>query len=130
MTETNRSREELEARAEELGVKFGRNIGDDKLAERVAEKEAELAAGENPLELAARQGGQTASQPKARQTPPGSGLDVVVVGPQGGFRRAGRRFGPEPVRIPLDALSEAEKAALIAEPRLVVTTEPALAGDD
>lgn len=37
-----RSREQLEARAEELEVKFNKNISDEKLAERLAEAEAEL----------------------------------------------------------------------------------------
>ena len=44
-----------------------------------------------------------------------------VLGPQQGFRRAGRRFGPTPVDIPLDELSEEEQLALKAEPRLITT---------
>jgi hypothetical protein len=43
-----------------------------------------------------------------------------VTGPARGFRRAGRVFGPAPVLLPLAALSEAERAAIEAEPRLVV----------
>ncbi|WP_375591720.1 hypothetical protein [Chitiniphilus eburneus] len=35
------------------------------------------------------------------------------------FRRAGRAFGREPVEIDLDALSQAELDALLAEPMLV-----------
>lgn len=44
-----------------------------------------------------------------------------VLGPQSGFRRAGRRFGAKPVDIPLDELSEAEELALKAESRLITT---------
>lgn len=42
-----------------------------------------------------------------------------VQGPNKGFRRAGRAFGPIPVDIPLDELSEEELQALETEPRLM-----------
>ncbi len=42
-----------------------------------------------------------------------------VQGPNKGFRRAGRTFGPIPVGIPLDELSEDELQALETEPRLM-----------
>ena len=43
-----------------------------------------------------------------------------VTGPEGGFRRAGRRFGPEPTDLALTSLTEAQIAALKAEPSLMV----------
>lgn len=107
------TRAELEARADALGVEYAHNIGDEKLADRVAAAEAAAAGAEEG-------GARTAPS-----GPPPSGLVVVVTGPEGGFRRAGRRFGPEPVEIPLEALSEAEKAALAGEPMLAVTTRDA-----
>ena len=45
--------------------------------------------------------------------PEPSGLEVVVVGPKRGRWRAGRRFGPEETRIPVEDLSEAQKTALL-----------------
>ena len=53
--------------------------------------------------------------------PEPSGLEVVVVGPKRGRWRAGRRFGPEETRIPLEELTEDDKAALIADPVLIVS---------
>lgn len=49
-------------------------------------------------------------------------LMVTVVGPAKGRWRAGRLFGPEPISIPNEWLSEADKAALIADPLLIVST--------
>ena len=53
--------------------------------------------------------------------PEPSGLEVVVVGPKRGRWRAGRHFGAEPVRIPVEELTEDEKAALVADPVLIVS---------
>lgn len=53
---------------------------------------------------------------------PQDDLEVVVLGPKTGRRRAGRRFGPEPTVIPLSELNEADKAVLIADPKLSVMT--------
>ena len=50
-----------------------------------------------------------------------SGLEVVVVGPARGRWRAGRHFGAAPVRIPVEELTEDEKAALVADPVLIVS---------
>lgn len=55
----------------------------------------------------------------------GSGLTVVVTGPAKGRWRIGRKFGPEPIAFDLDELSEDEKAALIADPELIVVTQEA-----
>lgn len=84
----------LETQAEELGVSFQANIGDEKLAERIDKAKAKAAA----------------SVPGLR-----------VTGPKQGFRRAGRSFGAEPVDIPLAELSDEEIAALEEEPNLVTT---------
>lgn len=48
---------------------------------------------------------------------------LTVVGPRQGRRRIGRAFGPDPVEIPLADLSEAEKQALIDDPRLTLTID-------
>ena len=53
--------------------------------------------------------------------PEPSGLEVVVVGPKRGRWRAGRRFGPEETRIPVEDLSEAQKTALLDDPALIVS---------
>lgn len=47
-------------------------------------------------------------------------LTVVVTGPKEGRRRAGRAFGPEPVSIQAEELTEDEIAALQADPFLRV----------
>ena len=59
--------------------------------------------------------------PDAGDPPKGSGLFVVVVALQPSRWRIGRHFTSEPVHIPLDDLTEPEKAALIADPMLLVT---------
>jgi hypothetical protein len=46
---------------------------------------------------------------------------VTVVAKQPSRWRIGRQFGPTPVEIPLDQLSEDELARLNADPLLVVT---------
>lgn len=46
---------------------------------------------------------------------------IRVVGPKKGIRRAGRRFGRDPVEIALDDLSEDQIAALRDDPALSVT---------
>ncbi len=70
----------------------------------------------------------------APETVPG----IRVIGPEGGFRRAGRLFTPDGTDIPLDQLSKAQITAIRAEPRLIVTNieielpgapAPAPAGD-
>lgn len=64
---------------------------------------------------------EAAPPPEAEAMRPPSGLVLVVIGPQRGRRRAGRAFGPEPVSIPLDELSNAEIAAIDDDPELVAT---------
>lgn len=59
--------------------------------------------------------------PPDPETPP-FGLVVRVTGPRKGRWRAGRFFTRETVEIPLEELTEDEKAALIADPKLTVET--------
>ena len=134
----------LEARAVNLDVIFQGNIGDDKLAKRVDDAEAELDKNNQPIE-----GAQAATddghQPQAgaTKTPAtnspllsdgsegsaqtGAGpvpelTDVVMVtGPKEGRRRIGRRFGPGVVKIPLADLSSDQVTALESDPALFVT---------
>jgi hypothetical protein len=48
---------------------------------------------------------------------------LTVIGPAKGRWRAGRRFGQEPVTIPVTALTEAEIAAITSDPELTVIVE-------
>ncbi|WP_386173141.1 hypothetical protein [Sulfitobacter sp. R86518] len=48
-------------------------------------------------------------------------LIVVVIGPKGGFWRAGRHFTPEPTRILASELSVEEAAMLRNEPKLAIS---------
>lgn len=51
-------------------------------------------------------------------------LAIRVIGPARGRWRIGRRFGPEPVDIPVDELSEEEADALAADPLLIIHASP------
>lgn len=51
---------------------------------------------------------------------PAPGAALTITGPKRGRWRAGRHFGPQPVTIPLADLTEAEIAALRADPALTV----------
>lgn len=90
------TREELEAQAKALGLNYPANIGDKKLAQRVAEASAE----KEPVR------------------------EIVVVGPKKGRWRSGRRFDRTPTRIPLGDLTEEELEALHADPKLEVGMMP------
>ena len=143
-------RQVLLERANSLGLKFPKNIGNEKLAERIKAREAEIAADKNtkPIEgttgAAAENGhapqagapiapadntpaqsdasGGTAQPGAVLQTEaPEEGHTVTVIGPQKGRRRIGRRFGQEPVNIPAEDLSEEEFDALMADPMLAVS---------
>lgn len=74
---------------------------------------------------AAKKAGAGKKDPAPAKKDAASGLAVVVVGPKAGRRRIGRSFGAEPVSIPLEDLSEDDKAALIADPHLSVSAQPA-----
>ena len=149
MTEKTAEREALEAKANELGVKFAANIGDETLAARVAEAEAArgAAAGSDASEtapagaegapagtaadLAQDQGAEVAAMvSQAKELGLGIADMIEVIGPRQGRRRAGRAFGPEPVLIPMDELSEADLQALEDDPLLIVAWHPAIAAAD
>jgi len=82
-----------------------------------------------PVDPASPQAAPPAPPPAASSKAEGARKVLVVTGPRNGFRRAGRPFGAEPVRIPLDELGEDELASIIAEPALVSSIEEA-DGDD
>lgn len=123
MADKSDKRKELEARAAAAGLDYPHNIGDAKLEERVEAAEAAKAQAGGGQDA----GGTTPPASTAAKTsaPKEPELVVEVVGPRKGRRRAGRHFGPEPVIIPLDELTEDEKAALVADPVLTVVTREA-----
>ncbi|PRZ48345.1 hypothetical protein [Tritonibacter scottomollicae] len=130
-------RDDLKARAEELKLDFAPNLSTAKLAELVAEAEAQGASadedkapaddGSNSFEEAlavAAASSENAKQPGGTDAaqPTFHGRKFLrVVGPEKGFRRAGRKFGSKPVDIPLDELSEEQELALKGERRLITS---------
>lgn len=62
-------------------------------------------------------------KPKASEVPTDGSL--TVVGPEKGRRRAGRRFGPEPVVIAVADLDEDDLQAIRNDPALIVSFSPA-----
>ncbi len=88
------TREELEARAEELGLKVPGNIGDEKLAKRIKEAEA-AAEGDGPTV-------------------------TVLCAVAGGRRRAGRRWDGGENHVPADEFTEAMQEALARDPMFQV----------
>jgi hypothetical protein len=66
------------------------------------------------IELAAK------AQNLAQALQSDQGPMISVVGPKAGRWRIGRRFGPDPVYIAVDDLSEAEALALRGDPKLIV----------
>ena len=134
MGEKTPERIALEEKALKLGLSFPVNIGDEKLAERVAEAEARAkemppppavspaATGAAPAGV---KDGAPADPPQEDGAPAEPaitpGLAVIEVhGPARGRWRAGRHFGPEAVVLDLAQLSEAELALIRADPLLVV----------
>jgi len=71
--------------------------------------------------LSAELSGENAA-PKAPHVTPRDQPEVVltITGPKRGRRRAGRAFGPEPVRIAASDLSEADRRKLEADPALKI----------
>ncbi|QEW21225.1 hypothetical protein LA6_003433 [Marinibacterium anthonyi] len=130
MGEKSDERIALETRAQALDVSFAANIGDAKLAERVAAAEAAKTGqpaqdkapppaptSDTPAQAGARDSAPAAS-PSASLT---RRIVVEVIGPKRGRGRIRRRFGPTPVLIPIEELTEDDQAALIADPKLTVT---------
>jgi len=134
MGEKTPERIALEEKALKLGLSFPVNIGDEKLAERVAEAEAR--AKETPPPPAAPPAATGAASAGVKDGTPADppqedgapaepaitpGLAAIEVhGPARGRWRAGRHFGPEAVVLDLANLSEAELALIRADPLLVV----------
>lgn len=81
-------------------------------------------------------GAKTVAQDTAPPAETAPVLVLRVIGPKSGRRRAGRRFGPEPVDIPLEELTLADLEALGSDPMLVCSTieaeapAPSKDGDD
>ncbi|MGK7661168.1 hypothetical protein ACSQ8I_08380 [Marinovum sp. E06] len=115
MADKSEKRKELEARAEKAGLDYPHNIGDAKLEERVLAAEAAQGGGGQDA------GGQT---PPASTKPEGEPV-VEVTGPKQGRRRAGHRFGPEPVLFHAGELTEDDLVALEADPLLTVVVRAA-----
>lgn len=97
---------------------------------RVAESAGRGSAGQVAFaskgELRAAIAAAQAAPPKPPEEPANKPMAVLVVrGPQAGRRRAGRRFGAEPVRIPVADLTADQVAALEGDAALVVTREEA-----
>lgn len=81
--------------------------------------------------------GAAQEAPQATAAPQAPAPDVVttkaqakghvlrVVGPAKGRWRAGRKFGPEPVEIPVAELTEQDLAKLEGDPELTVSLVPA-----
>jgi len=122
-------RDDLKVRAEELKLDFAPNLSTAKLAELVAEAEAApsgddgtnsfeeaLAVAAASRENAKQPGGTDAAQPAFHGR-----KFLRVLGPEKGFRRAGRKFGSKPVDIPLDELSKEQELALKGEHRLITS---------
>lgn len=101
---------------------------DDRAANPPAEAGAQEAASAAPNpEIAAGSaaGGATAAAKTSPQVAAGdltkpSGVVLRITGPKKGRRRAGRQFGPAPVLILLDDLTEAEIEALRDDPALKI----------
>lgn len=70
--------------------------------------------------------------PEGLKIGPSANLQITVVGPKKGFRRAGRLFNKEPVTFGADEITTREFAALEAEPKLQVTLseKPDATADD
>lgn len=128
MSEKSEERLALEKRAEELKISFPPNIGDKKLAEKVAEAEAKAEKNNNPDNDASKAGGGNAPAPaeqakkaKAKKSKgKTTSAFLEVIGPKRGFWRAGIKFNAEGKKFAPGDLSEEQIEALEAEPKLTV----------
>jgi hypothetical protein len=95
-------------------------------AESQAPDQGETAGAQTAPELDQPQGPTGEVQPDDAASLPGNNLPgetppgevLIVTGPKKGRWRIGRRFGPEPVEIPLADLTEAQALALRDDPKL------------
>lgn len=85
-----------------------------------AERPEGLAASVDWAAVAAEAAGLSAANVLAGQPDAPAGPALIITGPKRGRWRAGRHFGPQAVTIPLTDLTEAEIAALRADPALTV----------
>lgn len=134
MTEKSEARLALEAQADALGVSYQWNTGDELLQSRIAEAEG-VADAAPQVEAQEEVAEAKVIEPEAEaEVPHDDENDVapwgvvdsdilVVTGPKKGRWRAGRKFGPEPVRIPVADLSDDEMEAISADPKLTVEVE-------
>lgn len=119
MTGTPQTREEMEARAQALGLQYPANIKDATLAKKIAEAEAKKpGTGESAEGVVAPSPAEGAQAPETQSE--SSPLVLEVTGPAQGRRRIGRRFTREPQIIRADDLSEAEAAALTGDETLTI----------
>lgn len=92
-------------------------------AKAVAETITQDAPPQSEAKDAGAQNGAPAPEP-APQVPV-----ITVFGPTSGRRRAGRRFGAEPVHIPVDQITPDQAAALMDDPLLIVSLPPEIDPD-
>ncbi|MDD9731198.1 hypothetical protein PVW46_14880 [Mameliella sp. AT18] len=126
------TREELDARAAELGISTSPRWKDETVAEKIAEAEAEAeqtatdttpegtSDGPGPVQ-GAGEGAAPIKSSDPEQPPEGV---LTVIGPRKGRWRAGRHFSPESVKIPLAELSDDEIAMLAGDPKLTLSGLP------
>lgn len=124
------TREELDARAEELNISTRSNWKDETVAEKIAEAEAALAAKATGEDTAPATGEDTAPATGEDTAPAGLAMIgpepvmITITGPKRGRWRAGRHFTPAPVQIPLADLSDDEIEMLRDDPKLSVAGLP------
>lgn len=114
MSEKTEARLKLEKDAADLGLTFPANIGDEKLEAKIVKARAKLDDHSNSNTP------NTPAPPADQAQKAGDADTIVFCAVAGGRRRAGRRFdgGENPVK--LDELSEAELAAIDADPLLTM----------
>lgn len=86
-----------------------------------ADRPEGLAASVDWAEVVADAAALAAASGQAGDPDTDTGPSLIITGPKRGRWRAGRHFGPQPVTIPLTDLTDADIAALRADPALTVT---------
>lgn len=92
-------------------------------AKAVAKAITQDAAPQSEAKVAGAQKGAPAPEPTP-QVPV-----ITVFGPKSGRRRAGRRFGAEPVHIPVDQITPDQAVALMGDPLLAVSMPSEIADE-
>lgn len=116
-------REKLEARAEELGLKYPAKIGDVKLSERVEEAEAEAkiaTAAKEQGDVAGASEVKEAGLAKSLQPAPAEGQVKVLCAIAQGRRRGDRRWDGGETLVDLADLTPDTLKALQADPMFTV----------